>query len=195
MGDEAIGRTQYERRSGVSRRAALKAGVAAGVGVAAWSGASITSLGGTPAYAEGCTGAIPPIDLNSTNDCRNVDDRNECAYAYHELKSAITVPGYPAGSFYINPNIGEGTCCGTLATATFHFPTPGLTCSVRIEIYDGVPSCAAGTAPKLSSTFGPSSNGAVVIGFPCLLPHVPGDKYRVRAQCKTGGVGDPSCWT
>ena len=42
----------------LSRRTALKAGVAAGVGAVAWSGMSITSLGGTPAYAAGCTGVI-----------------------------------------------------------------------------------------------------------------------------------------
>ena len=36
---------------GLSRRNALKAGVAVGVGAIAWSGPTITSLGGTPVYA------------------------------------------------------------------------------------------------------------------------------------------------
>ena len=36
--------------AGTSRRAALKAGVAAGIGLAAWTGPAITSIGGTQAY-------------------------------------------------------------------------------------------------------------------------------------------------
>ena len=60
--------------SGLSRRNALKAGAAAGVGAIVWSGVSITSLGGTPAYGlAGCTGVI---NLDLGGGCRNTDQGN-----------------------------------------------------------------------------------------------------------------------
>lgn len=46
-----------------TRRTALKAGVAAGVGVAAWTGPQIGRLGATPAYAAHCT----PNQFTTTN--------------------------------------------------------------------------------------------------------------------------------
>ena len=44
------------RSPGINRRNLLKGAAAAGVGVVAWSSPSITSIGGTPAYAAVCTG-------------------------------------------------------------------------------------------------------------------------------------------
>jgi len=85
--------------SGLSRRNALKAGVAVGVGVAAWSGVSITSLGGTPAYAQGCTGVIV-VDLSA--GCRNTDQgaASNCTtgtYGYHPLKDTGLPTGFGSG--------------------------------------------------------------------------------------------------
>ena len=60
--------------SGSSRRAALKAGVGVGVGLIAWSGPTITSLGGTPAYAAGCTF----VQQFTLADCRNTTSRRSC---------------------------------------------------------------------------------------------------------------------
>jgi hypothetical protein len=204
MSDEsnAIEAEAGDDQRGISRRAALRAGVATGVGLAAWSGVSITSLGGTPAYAAGCTGAIPPIDLANGGGCRNIDNRSGCDFAYHDaLKSgSIPVAGFPAGSFYVDPNIGEGVCCNDNNTAVFHFPS-GVTCSVSLLFYDSQPGCAndtLGLHPTSFKTFGPESDGAITITFGCLPQSGPEPvnswKYRVYANCSTSGVGDPSCF-
>src|SRR5205085_3820938 len=95
---------------GLSRRAALKAGVATGVGVAAWSGVTITSLGGTPACAAACTNAL----VFKLADCRNTD-QGKCPssshidlLAYHTLDT----PFPPNQGFGLSNNPTEaGVCC------------------------------------------------------------------------------------
>ncbi len=62
------------QNAGVDRRALIKGAVAAGVGVAAWTAPSITSLGGTPVYAANCTGPVLTYFLGERNtacDCTN----------------------------------------------------------------------------------------------------------------------------
>ena len=85
--------------SGSSRRAALKAGVGVGVGLVAWSGPTITSLGGTPAYALGCTFVVR---VNLSEGCRNTDQGCTARSRYHSLD----VSGLPTGYSISNP-IGE----------------------------------------------------------------------------------------
>jgi hypothetical protein len=167
--------------NGFSRRNALKAGVAAGVGVAAWSGATITSLGGTPAYAVGCTGAVI-IDLLDPS-CRNTDNASGCMFGYHTLKS-----GLPTGYGIVN-NIPEGTACCDDHVSQFTFPS-GMTCQVVLQ-FNG-PSCAGPSRGTL--TFGPESDGSLDITFSC-LPVDPGSNafYSAKATCFTTGT-PPSCF-
>lgn len=62
--------TSEASSAGMDRRSVLKAAVAAGVGVAVWSSPSITSIGGTPAYADMCTAGHQDYALGSRNtDC------------------------------------------------------------------------------------------------------------------------------
>jgi hypothetical protein len=185
--------------SGVSRRAALRAGVAVGVGVAAWSGVGITSLGGTPAYAGVCTGAIPPIDLTEDGGCRNIDVASGCAgpYRYHDAAKSgdIPVSGYPSGSFSVSPALGEGICCSDNKQQTFTFPAE-LKCQVFIQVFTSNPLCSAGTSPTWTLAFpagGPASS-PVVITYSCITGPGPSDKYRLFARCSTSGTGDPSCF-
>jgi hypothetical protein len=188
-------------RRDFSRRAALKAGVAAGVGVAAWSGASITSLGGTPAYAVGCTGAIAPIDISAGGGCRNVDNRSDCDWAYHDaLKSGdIPVAGYPAGSFTATPDLGEGICCDLDRQQVFSFPDD-LDCVVKVLFYDSNPQCTgdtAGTNADVVSVFpanGVPTNSDITVTFSCVTGPEQAWKFRIFANCATHGVGDPSCF-
>ena len=62
--------TSEASSAGMDRRSVLRAAVAAGVGVAVWSSPSITSIGGTPAYADMCTAGHQDYALGSRNtDC------------------------------------------------------------------------------------------------------------------------------
>ena len=115
---EDVEHERPEQKNGTSRRAALKAGVGIGVGLVAWSGPTITSLGGTPAYAQGCTFVVR---VNLSGGCRNTDQSSGCPagqpFRYHTLVSA----GLPAGYAVTNP-IAEGTCCGDGLRLDAHLP-------------------------------------------------------------------------
>ncbi len=178
MSDEPVGTVEGALSKGVSRRAALRAGAAAGIGVAAWSGASITSLGGTPAYAVGCTFVIR-ITLEG---CRNTDQGN-CAgnFRYHPLTSDVT--GYT-----LSNNVPNGTCCLDNWVTTLNFPTPGITCKAEIRFREP-PNCtgtAHGTFP-----LGPeegSSDGSLemVLECPTVIPS--NSQYSIVATCTTTGA-------
>jgi hypothetical protein len=173
--------------SRLTRRNALKAGVAAGVGVAAWSGATITSLGGTPAYAAGCTGVIN-VDLSG--GCRNTDQGTPCSggdpFRFHVLKDT----GLPNG-YSLTNNIAEGTCCNVPSASDpiFHFPS-GLTCNVVLT-FANPPSCATLQQPAIS--LGQSSTGTLTIDLQCgPLPIKSSTQYSIVAKCNSTGA-DPSC--
>jgi hypothetical protein len=168
---------------GLSRRAALKAGVAVGVGVAAWSGASITSLGGTPAYAQEATGVIP---VNLSGGCQNTDQSSACPggapFRYHTLKQ-VSPP------FSVPDNIPEGTCCD-VAKSTLHWTQPPLlTCVVRVEIYANLQACKDRNQGLLVG-FGENTGDDGVVGVPvpftCGQVGIPSPaNYTIFAACKT----------
>lgn len=160
---------------GLSRRTALKAGVAAGVGAVAWTGPTISSLGGTPAYAMACTvGSVCNIDLGG--GCRNTDQGSGADFGYHSLELA----GLPPGFSVTNP-IPEGTACG-VHTSTLNFPA-GFTCTVEI-LFDGPPSCSnrgGGSRGLLTQT---SSTGTLDIFFDCVTPTFNSNtQYQIIATC------------
>jgi hypothetical protein len=186
MTDEVTRGSESGDGSGFSRRNALKAGVAAGVGVAAWSGATITSLGGTPAYAAGCTFVVK---LDLSNGCRNTDNASTCAsppsgfirFRYHTLKST----GFPAG-YTLTQNIGEGTCCTDANnTAVLTFPA-GITCVARVGFFNP-PQCSL---PEIQGfNIGSSSTGTLNMTFSCPPSDVgSNDQYTVVATCSTTGA-------
>ena len=189
MSDEVTEGTEAATESGLSRRNALRAGVAVGVGAVAWSGVTITSLGGTPAYAQTTSGVII-VDLNANSRCRNIDvgqGQPPCSpgsYRYHELRSSITVEGF---TFTVSPNITEGTCCEAGATATFNYDASSLTCRVQIDIWEGQVACDRGRplfTPKASSPlFATPGSGSIIIDFDCFFPAVQNDRYSVTAVC------------
>lgn len=162
-----------------SRRTALKMGVGAGVGLAAWSGVTITSLGGTPAYAAGCT-FVTEIDLSG--GCRNTDQASGAQFGYHTLKSENLPDGYGL----VN-NIPEGTACNAGWTTQFTFPA-GITCTVTIQ-FAGPPQCTGGD--RGSVVYGPESDGSLDIDFVC-IPEPPkfnsNTQYTIIARCATTGA-------
>lgn len=125
--------------AGFSRRTALKAGVGLGVGVAAWSGPTITSLGGTPVYAAGCTFAV---DRRISGDDRNTDQSAQCSkvggFGYHELPVFTNMPT----GFTMTPSGWNSQVCSVPdanpATNGYElvltFPKD-LNCEIQVEMY------------------------------------------------------------
>jgi hypothetical protein len=190
---EAVGPAE---KGGLSRRNALKAGVAVGVGVAAWSGASITSLGGTPAYAQGCTGVIH-VDLSG--GCRNTDQGTPCpgggSFRFHTFNTT-----FQAG-FSLTNNPAEGTCCDVVATnqPVLNFTLNNLTCVSHVQVFvGGITVCQnASVAPLVdeesTGSSGASGGGSVLIDASCFgftganaLP--PNSFYTIFANCATTGA-------
>jgi hypothetical protein len=206
MSDESID-ISGNGSSGLSRRNALKAGVAVGVGAAAWSGASITSLGGTPAYATtaGCTGII---NVQIGSNCDNTDLTSTCTggqFAYQHL--GVTVTGFGIKNDFTNQ-----TCCDVAATMkpALTWTQPNLQCTTHVEIWHHQPPCiAGGPAGSLlaSGVVGPvvggpggSPPGGATIDTECFQftrPIPPGIAFpdgsiftNIYAKCNT--VGAPS---
>jgi hypothetical protein len=180
MSEEAASTTDESRSS--SRRTALKAGVGVGVGLLAWSGPTITSLGGTPAYAVGCTFAT---NVNLTGGCRNTDQA-ECGgdgstIAYHPITPTLP-PGYS-----VSTNIGNQFCNGVAGpTVTVTYPA-GITCTVTMRIAQP-PAC---TRTLETFVFGPDSTSPLVFTLPNaaqtgVLPS--NSQYQLTLQCVTTGA-------
>jgi hypothetical protein len=175
MSDETIGVESTEKR-GISRRAALRAGVATGVGVAAWSGVTITSLGGTPAYAAACTNAA----IFTLANCRNTD-QGKCSgsshidlLAYHPLDT----PFPPGSGFSLSNQVtGEGICCNQYPSPqlnpVFNFDNTKYTCLVRFKIYSSNSNCTANGTAGLDYNFvypaggTPDATGHIEIHLEC----------------------------
>jgi hypothetical protein len=201
MSDEATRSSEAEGGNdrGLSRRNALKAGVAAGVGVAAWSGATITSFGGTPAYATqaGCTGVIHVV---ITADCDNVDLADPCPsgqFSYQHL-------GVVTSGFGIANDFTNQTCCSDAAAnpPSLTWTTPNLQCTTHVEIWEKLNPCRNGApiVPNLlahseTTGVGGANGGSAVIDTQCFQftnPVPPGTPvpggdvfYKVYANCNS----------
>jgi hypothetical protein len=177
-----------------TRRNALKAGVAAGVGVAAWSGATITSMGGTPAFATpGCTGIIH-IDLSG--GCRNTDQASTCnpgTFRFHTLNT-------PPSGFMLTNNPGEGTCCDVVQAnmPVLSWTTKNLTCTTHVELWiNGLSACAnrSGTLIQnaVQTEVGGPTGGSVTIDMGCFT-YINGNSapspsfWTIYANCASNGA-------
>jgi len=138
MTNEAL-ETQDESR--ISRRNALKAAVGVGVGAVAWTGPTITSIRGTPAYAVACTNftfkfVITDMNTSSASDCSTFTYVNgpivdNAIKDYLGLKNNDTSPyrtDLPNGQFV---SCADNTTCNDY---NFTFPE-GDTCKVTIKVY------------------------------------------------------------
>lgn len=132
--------TEDQERRSVGRRGLLKGAAAAGVGIAAWSVPSITSLGGTPVYAAVCTRPVDTFEAGS----RNTDCTVNCLSGSIRYKNWSTkqCPG-PAwsGAAYLSdsggtPAPGSGLCTPQ-AHATVSGVPAGLKCVVHVQVTQG----------------------------------------------------------
>jgi hypothetical protein len=135
--------TTASEDAGISRRRALQAGVGAGVGLVAWSGASITSLGGTPAYAAQCTFVISFFLENDRNTdqsagCTPGDEYGDFGWHHFNLNHTDDNPKGPLPPAFdvtqLQPANAQ-VCNDTEHCATMTFPST-LTCDVTVRVHD-----------------------------------------------------------
>ncbi len=155
-------------RSVMNRRTALKAGVAAGVGAAAFAGPQVGIFGAAPAYAGTCS----PGELTSDSDTNNTNAScgDYLSYQYHPFNVA-----------------GVGTFNAPTNAAGVNL-TP-FACS-DVGVYMKAPTIPAGTACQLTITAGglPAlgpvalTSGAIYGPLPALLKTSAGGSYPSNSQ-------------
>jgi len=145
------GRDEFQPESdsdGTSRRNVLKAGVAVGVGAVAWSGPTITSLGGTPAYAAVCTQPAT-IEIDITSDTNTNASCTVNGFTYLTFQDNLKVGDKPA---WLDLTNFSGHCASTPGSVTWVAPE-GLKCQLQIRIYNNNAINLTGTlAPNPPST-------------------------------------------
>lgn len=180
MTDQTIEATDESR---ISRRNALKAAAAVGVGAVAWSGPQITAFGATPAYAAACTG----FTVNQFVDNRNTNQGNDqgCSPFEYQDDSGIVLPTNYSW------NWAPQLCPG--APINFSFPV-GITCDVDIYLYesqgqagsfkpDGYYALHTFTGVGAGFTFNLPSGGGTA-GAPVAAPNnYANTRFAVRVQC------------
>lgn len=113
----------------VSRRNALKAGAALGVGAAAFAGPQIGILGAAPAYAAHCS---PGKFTTEVSDDRNTDCGGSCApyFRTHGEILEVVVNGST-----ITATIPDKVCTNVATIAVTGVPS-GITCEVQMGIWE-----------------------------------------------------------
>lgn len=163
---------------GTSRRQALKAGIGVGVGLVAWSGPTITSMGGTPAYAATCTN----FTVNQSVIDRNTTQAAPCLAAggsltYQPISLAL-------GAGYSLILFTSARCNDTRYNTQLIFPA-GQTCQVEIRV-NANGNFATGPY-NANLTFGPSAVSPIPVYVPSaadyLGPVIPNARWSVRVQC------------
>lgn len=182
-------------KGGLTRRNALKAGVAVGVGAAAWSGVSITSLGGTPAYAAGCTG----FETFALNKCDSTDSSSSAQFRYQGMQAT----GDP--DFFVqNPPPSTGTDCDKFAALNVEFVFPaGYECRIVTRFFnsgknvcnkfpDEGPATHTHYLPNDSPGGAFDAASPLPIDLTCYDADIIGNNwfYSIEAQCKT--IGSPA---
>lgn len=172
-----------------SRRQALKLGVGAGVGAVAWSGASITSLGGTPAYAQGCTFAIQitVAECRNTSQANCGGDGSTIAYLPFDLEGEIA-----PGIFLDDDMTNSFRCNGSDSPSpTLTFPN-GIECEIIVNIARP-PNCTGTNVGMFTS--GISAMSPIVYQLPTAAQTGPlpsNAQYEILVQCQT--VGATGCF-
>lgn len=127
--------------TGVDRRQLLKGAAAVGVGAAAWAVPNITSMGGTPAYADSCTAGSTLFPICQTN--------TSCSCESTEAFKAGGVD-YAIGTKVLDYKPCKNTAC----------VGPTFDGSATINV-DQSGTCAAGSNPEGASTVDGTANVTV----------------------------------
>ncbi len=117
--------------SAISRRNALKAAAAVGVGAAAFAGPQIGVLGAAPAYAAHCS---PGKFTTTDGEDRNTDCGGGCQPHFRTHGATLTQGGITATI----PN----AVCTDVVTPTITGIPAGTTCQVQLGIYENNPANA-----------------------------------------------------
>jgi len=196
MSDE---QRREDQSGGTSRRSALKLGVGAGVGLVAWSGPTITSLGGTPAYAAGCTFAIQ-FDVTG---CRNTAQANcggdGSTIAYLPFEQSAQDEINALDNYSIDDGMTNSIYCNgsDSPTVTVTFPT-GVECEIVVFIRRPN-NCSriypASDVPVNEFTSGYAEISPLVYQLPTAaqtgtLPA--SSQYRILLRCQT--IGSEGCF-
>jgi hypothetical protein len=153
----------------LSRRRALKAGAALGVGVTAWAGPQIGRMGATPAYAAACTVPFTTVAFGSCKSTSCPDSCNSGTAKYISV-GADSVSGTVNGGTVTAVVPATGTtasCAGPTARGQATLTVPNTTgqCRLFVEVYEGNNQCKnrdasalKGSAPTLAVLGGKSGN-------------------------------------
>lgn len=202
-----IGGTSEEDGSGVNRRRLLKGAVATGVGVAAWSAPSITSLGGSPVYAGVCTQPIFDYEVGSRNTSCDCESGTQKYINYKLLKDPCGGGSTPPVTVVLKhggcggSNVGNnGTCApGTTKQGSgtagdtyvcIGSNTSGLFCRVKVTVELG--NCSGSVvATAFSGSVGPAGGSSPMPAVECTGAALTSSNLFVRTtlQCSI----DPDC--
>lgn len=187
---------------GVDRRNLLKGAVAAGVGVVAWSSPSISSIGGTPAYAAVCTGVPQEWFLGYRNtSCDCWDETGSVKYvAYKPLSTqqCQATPNAPRQVTFSFDGDNSGQCppdafsdnqgqVAGLATATIpaYTGTGPEYCAVRVDVV--LDNCSTTEEPLATAFSDAAGDEPLVVGMPlvnCGQGVIPANSFlRVYLVC------------
>ena len=166
-------------KGSLSRRNALKAGAAVGIGVAAWSGPQIGQLGSAPAYAGVCS----PGEKDCVSDQQNVSWGNcgnpQIAYI-HPLTGSLTVLNNT-----INVSTVAGCSNGAASVTATGIPT-GVTCEPSVYFFLMSNGATVGT-PWVGT---PGTGGTVSWTVPSLPKTNPASAFYIFSMCCSSDPGD-----
>lgn len=170
---------QSREVSRISRRTALKVGVAAGVGVAAWGGPQIGRIGSQPAYAEHCTpGTFTTTEESSNKKNTNWNDKCKPGMEYQQDINFVFANGV---EFHNDPvcSIDQDNGPSTYTAG----PVPaGDICVPVVTVFD----VSSGTSLEVEGT--PISGGTTSNG---LMPSITQQYFFDNAEPQ-GVYSDPS---
>jgi hypothetical protein len=198
--------------AGISRRRALQAGVGAGIGLVAWSGPTITSMGGTPAYAASCTFAVSFFLENDRNTdqsagCTPGVEYGDFGWHHFNLNHTDENPKGPLPPEFDSTQLEPANaqvCNDTEHCATLTFPS-SLTCEVTVRVHDPQKFAYPGPWYFNEDTIGVSPLEFCLPTYTEIAAWTPPAgvtkpaafgseaRYSIQVRCLTTGY-DPSCF-
>ncbi len=178
--------------SRMSRRTALKAAIGVGVGAVAWTGPTITSMAGTPAYAEACTNftfkfVLTDMATNSSNGCDTVSFQNS-PQVDSAIENYFGLSGNETAPYYTDFPNGQLVGCADSETCddySFSFPDSD-TCTVTIRMY--FTSEVGNNPPADASGFVGESTNTGTDGMDICFPEYTGGLDRLDDKSLRWGI-------
>jgi hypothetical protein len=190
-------------KAAIDRRRLLKTAAAAGVGVAVWSTPSITSIGGTPAYAQVCTDPVLRYRAGATNtscSCEGNSNSNIKYIDYKPLGSACATDPNPVSPISVVVNADQNGSCapgsnpqganstnGT-ASVTIGSNPNSLYCVLEVQVTQG--NCGGTVLATVTTGVVPPTGGTTAMPLVACGSGFQGNLFvNARLKCST----DPGC--